>query len=451
MTITPITTPGQDGDPPSLSAVVAMVDELREVLLRVREVTWQATGSGLADTLGRLGELALAVDAAEVAVLADAVQRGEPGAGVCGLAPTDWVSAHSRRYPSGRSASAVVKLAEGIRCGSVADCLGQAVLAGRVPVPAARTAVAEMTKLIPDLQEPFIPMAWESFTTVAETGDPATVRALRFRIIAEYGDAGRLGQDEAKGRTRMSLSHGVNDGGPLTSYRLTLDPESVAALEAALGPLSAPRPGPDGDPDPRCATNRRAHALMDLIARAAGADTAAPGRGSTHTALIIGLSDLREETGAATPAGAAGPGGSAAFLSPIVARARTCSGRVSPIVVDEDGNPILIGRAHRLFTTAQFQALMVRDAGCTFPGCTRPAGWTDAHHLVHWIDGGSTDLDNAALLCRMHHTIVHTRRLTGRVTTGPPDHPHPGRLRVVWDLTPGSYDTHLATKRAKPA
>uniref|UniRef100_UPI002E10D7C0 HNH endonuclease signature motif containing protein n=1 Tax=Nostocoides australiense TaxID=99480 RepID=UPI002E10D7C0 len=57
---------------------------------------------------------------------------------------------------------------------------------------------------------------------------------------------------------------------------------------------------------------------------------------------------------------------------------------------------------------------------CTFPGCSRPPDWTDAHHPIHWADGGHTDLDNAALLCRMHHGVVHSRHLAATVTTGPP-------------------------------
>jgi hypothetical protein len=37
----------------------------------------------------------------------------------------------------------------------------------------------------------------------------------------------------------------------------------------------------------------------------------------------------------------------------------------------------------------------------------RAAHWADVHHLVHWIDGGDTSLDNSALLCERHHTGVH--------------------------------------------
>lgn len=141
---------------------------------------------------------------------------------------------------------------------------------------------------------------------------------------------------------------------------------------------------------------------------------------------------------------------------------------------------MLIGRSRRLFTRAQVRALHHRDQGCTFPHCTRPAGWSDAHHLIHWADGGRTDLDNAALLCPHHHHIVHTRRLAGHITTDPDhpdaDHPDPGdtrphdgghdpmpdpgpgsrppprgQPRVRWDLTPGSYDAQLARRSATAA
>jgi len=48
---------------------------------------------------------------------------------------------------------------------------------------------------------------------------------------------------------------------------------------------------------------------------------------------------------------------------------------------------------------AQRKALIVRDGGCIFPGCDRPASWCDAHHIIHWLDSGPTDLWNLCLLC----------------------------------------------------
>ena len=61
-----------------------------------------------------------------------------------------------------------------------------------------------------------------------------------------------------------------------------------------------------------------------------------------------------------------------------------------------------------------------------FAGCDAPSYWCDVHHLVHWADGGQTDLDNAGLLCERHHTKVHhgfriEREPDGRWRTWRPD------------------------------
>jgi HNH endonuclease. len=72
------------------------------------------------------------------------------------------------------------------------------------------------------------------------------------------------------------------------------------------------------------------------------------------------------------------------------------------------------------------KALNVRDGHCVWPGCERPASWTSGHHLVHWIHGGTSDLENLALLCYRHHWMVHegkwqlVRGDDGRMLTIPP-------------------------------
>jgi hypothetical protein len=81
------------------------------------------------------------------------------------------------------------------------------------------------------------------------------------------------------------------------------------------------------------------------------------------------------------------------------------------------GELLDLGRTVRLATPKQVQALWIRDQGCTFPGCSRPPSWCDAHHVWHWCDGGPTDLSNLALLCPRHHTIVHQKGCTATVTT----------------------------------
>ena len=106
------------------------------------------------------------------------------------------------------------------------------------------------------------------------------------------------------------------------------------------------------------------------------------------------------------------------------------------MVLGAAGEVLDWGRERRLFTPAQVKRLWLRDGGCSYPDCGAPAHHCDAHHLVHWADGGPTDLTNAALLCGHHHTVVHTRRLAGSVSDD----------GVVWDRDRGSYDTHLAER-----
>jgi hypothetical protein len=66
--------------------------------------------------------------------------------------------------------------------------------------------------------------------------------------------------------------------------------------------------------------------------------------------------------------------------------------------------------------TIQTMALIARDAGCSFPGCTHPPQWCDRHHILDWILGGPTDLDNLTLLCRYHHTHFLQKGWSCRIT-----------------------------------
>ncbi|MBA3523777.1 MAG: HNH endonuclease, partial [Geodermatophilaceae bacterium] len=61
----------------------------------------------------------------------------------------------------------------------------------------------------------------------------------------------------------------------------------------------------------------------------------------------------------------------------------------------------------RLFTGPRRRAIVLRDKGCTFPGCDRPASWSIVHHLTPWWLGGPTDRNNSALVCDSHHRVIH--------------------------------------------
>jgi hypothetical protein len=75
-----------------------------------------------------------------------------------------------------------------------------------------------------------------------------------------------------------------------------------------------------------------------------------------------------------------------------------CDGAIVPVTEDEEGNPLKVGRKHRIVQPALRRALHARDKCCSYPGCTHDK-WLDGHHIEHWADGGETSLDNTLLLC----------------------------------------------------
>ena len=115
------------------------------------------------------------------------------------------------------------------------------------------------------------------------------------------------------------------------------------------------------------------------------------------------------------------------LISPATARQVTCDCVIRRIVVDTASKILDVGRNRRIFPDYMRKALEVRDGGCVFPFCDRPPSWSHAHHIKHWADGGTTSLDNAALLCSRHHHVVHSQDY--RVFIGPD-----GRATV--DTTP---------------
>ncbi len=76
------------------------------------------------------------------------------------------------------------------------------------------------------------------------------------------------------------------------------------------------------------------------------------------------------------------------------------------VAVGHDGEALKIGRRARSIPPAIRRALMLRDRGCAFPGCTYTR-FLHAHHVEHWLHGGKTSLDNLVMLCTFHHHLVH--------------------------------------------
>lgn len=268
----------------------------------------------------------------------------------------------------------------------------------------------------------------------AEEGTSA-VRNLREHVIAKFGRSGSLQEQQDRCRRQISLSPGRMTADGVHQYELVLDAEGRAQLEAAIGPGSAPSPGPDGQQDLRPIGRRRGEALVDALHRSVSVIASGrPGGAKSTLFLTMDAQNLIDRVGAATVLGTRAQ---ETLLAPDTVRRLACDAEIIPAVLGSEGQILDLGRLVRLFDSAQNKALLFRDRHCTFPGCSAPAAWCDAHHLIHWLDGGLTDFDNAALLCKRHHTIVHRDQLAGKVVLG----------RVVWDRQPGSYHRLLTEVR----
>ena len=87
------------------------------------------------------------------------------------------------------------------------------------------------------------------------------------------------------------------------------------------------------------------------------------------------------------------------------ARRLSCCSKIVAAV--RDGGEVLnIGRSSRAVPSAIQRALQIRDGVCQFPGCPCDHH-LDAHHIIHWANGGETSLDNLIQVCHFHHKQMH--------------------------------------------
>ncbi len=111
-------------------------------------------------------------------------------------------------------------------------------------------------------------------------------------------------------------------------------------------------------------------------------------------------------------------------ISPGELRRLCCDALLLPIVLGTDSEVLDLGREHRLVTPALRRAVIKRDGHCAFPGCRVPSSACEAHHIIPWWRGGTTDLGNLVLLCPHHHGLVEPPRFF----TGPP--PEKWKVRI---------------------
>ena len=161
------------------------------------------------------------------------------------------------------------------------------------------------------------------------------------------------------------------------------------AGEAFLSALDEATPAPILG-DVRTPAQRRADGLADLAL------------GDSVPQVLVHVSHRTlEEKG--VDLGEIGSG----VLSPEVLRRLSCESALGRLVFGPESVPLDAGRSVRAVPAPMRRVVAARDRHCVFPGCDRPERWCDAHHIEHWADGGATSVENLALLCRHHHTLVH--------------------------------------------
>ncbi|WP_369253324.1 HNH endonuclease signature motif containing protein [Geodermatophilus amargosae] len=222
-------------------------------------------------------------------------------------------------------------------------------------------------------------------TRVAVEQDHAALVRVVQRYLDDLDPDGSE-PDPTEGRSLTLAKHA--DGA--LSIRGQLDAVGGEKLQAALESLvQADRPAGDE----RSRAQRFGDALAQLADNALVAGNLPVLRGhKPQVAVVIRLEDL------ADPATGPGAGrmGFGAVISAAKARWLACDGAVSRVVFGPDGAPLDLGREQRLASRHIRRATELRDGGCVFTGCSAPTHWCDVHHLVHWIDGGETSLDNFA-------------------------------------------------------
>ena len=178
-----------------------------------------------------------------------------------------------------------------------------------------------------------------------------------------------------------------------------LDSIGAATLRTALEPLAQPT----GQGDDRCLERRQADALVELASLVLDSGRL-PHRATQrpHLQVTTTLETLRGLNGS--------PAADLEFSQPVSTRTVqrfACDSSIARVVFGPGSVVVEAGRARRVVSTPMRRALNARDQHCQWPGCERPATSTAAHHLVHWVAGGATDLSNLVLLCLRHHWMVH--------------------------------------------
>jgi hypothetical protein len=228
-------------------------------------------------------------------------------------------------------------------------------------------------------------------------------KELSVRQLVELARSARppSGADDAERHERRSLR--LND--TLRTMTAQLPEALFAEMRAALEARAAEMPSDGETPYDQ----RLADALVSLVR--SGSAPERTGTLSPYTVVAhVPLSALGHAGAESALFGELERGG---LISGPVANELLCGARLIVALDDEEGHTMYEGRAKRLASATQRREIWRRDRCCRFPGCAH-VRFAVPHHIELWKPGGTTDLDNLALLCAFHHGLVHRKVWTMR-------------------------------------
>lgn len=292
--------------------------------------------------------------------------------------------------------------------------IGARVAAGGMSVAAAEAVRAGLG--VPDAGVSADDLA-EAASIIAEGAQGVDADELyrRARNARDDLDEAGIAAREQSRRDQRSLRRWRKPDG-MTRYTWDLDPEGAALVDGVYDQLTSPRRGGPRmvdeaeqarveaiEHDPRTTEQLASDGMLQMVAIAVDTDpTQVIGRAQPGVRVLVTADSLTARSGHGRIEGQPDP------ISIETVERVACTSGTAPIIFDQYGQAIDVGREQRLFTRRQKVALGVRDGGCRWPGCDRPPLWAEAHHIEHWKrDHGATDLANGILLCRHHHLLLH--------------------------------------------
>lgn len=380
----------------------------------------------LRDALGTTAALRAATDRLTVRLIAEAIARGETVAG--GFRLVDWIV---RTCPGTARSHAIdlARIAAALASDSVAEAaahqpIDEALGSGDLSVRRASMVLRALERIRPVVDDEGY--AADAVILLDAARQPlfteADLARITDRLIAAALPEAQHVMRDRSAREARSVSESSLADGSLTRFLIVADSEGASALRSVMtSPLAAPTPDVDGLPDRRTPAQRRYDALMMMVGRGVAAPEGQPTTAKAQIIVTMPFDLLRSRLDDRSDGFAAGLTATDATLSPGVVRRLACDAEIIPAVLGGRSEILDLGRAVRLVSPGQRRALALRDLHCSYPGCSVPATWCDAHHLVNWARGGRSDLTNYALLCARHHTYVHDRDLSGSIDpTAPP-------------------------------